>query len=272
MTRRKKRHYGTAALFVIVAMLLTVSGYLYSDILEKSTIIEGKSLVIQNLNSDIEGLTREIEKSTAEILALESNISFLENKERKLNILLGRAEDEVLALTPKITHFFAAGVDQEGKGKIIPLDIKTTKGTGLLSVNIKGVDLQSGATESVRTASLVASGYTGIDISQKDITVSFVNENSGIVVLDGPSAGAAVTVGIIASLEGKELEPGIMMTGSISSSGRVGEVGGVEEKAIAARDAGAKTFLVPKEQDVTVSGIDVVEVRNIDDVVAWVIG
>jgi Lon-like protease len=65
--------------------------------------------------------------------------------------------------------------------------------------------------------------------------------------IGGPSAGLAMTLSIL-----DELTPGnltgakrVAVTGAIGSDGRVLEVGGVGQKAVAARHRGAQLFLVP---------------------------
>lgn len=71
-------------------------------------------------------------------------------------------------------------------------------------------------------------------------------------IVDGPSAGAAITVALIATIRNQDLDPGVFMTGTINSDGSVGPVGGVPEKAIAAARNGSKIFYVPKGQGTVV--------------------
>lgn len=73
-------------------------------------------------------------------------------------------------------------------------------------------------------------------------TVSINTANIG-----GPSAGLAMTLALInklshGSLTGKNV---VAATGTMSPDGQVGAVGGVEEKAVAVHNAGAKYFIVP---------------------------
>lgn len=68
--------------------------------------------------------------------------------------------------------------------------------------------------------------------------------------IGGPSAGLAMTLGIIDKLSSGKL-PGhqvIAATGTIDQYGNVGQVGGVPEKTIAVEHAGATVFFVPKPQ------------------------
>jgi PDZ domain-containing protein len=63
----------------------------------------------------------------------------------------------------------------------------------------------------------------------------------------GPSAGLAYALAITDMLDQHDdaRARAVAATGTIAEDGTVGEVGGVHEKAIAARDAGATVFLVP---------------------------
>jgi len=65
--------------------------------------------------------------------------------------------------------------------------------------------------------------------------------------IGGPSAGLAFTLGIIAQLTSSDLSGGhkIAATGAISTDGTVGDVGGVPQKTVAVRRAGADLFIVP---------------------------
>jgi PDZ domain-containing protein len=68
--------------------------------------------------------------------------------------------------------------------------------------------------------------------------------------IGGPSAGLAMTLGIIDKLSGGHLTGGriVAATGTIDPAGNVGDVGGVAEKTIAVERAGATIFFVPPQE------------------------
>lgn len=68
--------------------------------------------------------------------------------------------------------------------------------------------------------------------------------------IGGPSAGLAMTLGIIDKLWSGRLTGGkeIAATGTIAPTGAVGEVGGIPEKTVAVERAGATVFFVPAAQ------------------------
>jgi len=69
-------------------------------------------------------------------------------------------------------------------------------------------------------------------------------DSEGII---GPSAGLAFALGLIQALDSASLTGGrrIAATGTIATNGAVGDVGGVAQKTVAVRDAGASVFFVP---------------------------
>ena len=66
----------------------------------------------------------------------------------------------------------------------------------------------------------------------------------------GPSAGLALTLAIIDILSGGDITAGhaVAATGTIELDGKVGDVGGVAQKTVAVRRAGAQIFFVPADQ------------------------
>jgi len=76
-----------------------------------------------------------------------------------------------------------------------------------------------------------------------DIHVNF----PGGVPVDGPSAGSAMAVAIYSALTGVPVDNKAAITGEISIRGYVKPVGGIVAKVAAARQAGANTVLIPKD-------------------------
>ncbi len=66
----------------------------------------------------------------------------------------------------------------------------------------------------------------------------------------GPSAGLAFTLGLINRLDPYDLTGGhkVAATGTMSILGQVGDVGGVAQKTVAVRSAGASVFFVPPQE------------------------
>jgi len=67
--------------------------------------------------------------------------------------------------------------------------------------------------------------------------------------IGGPSAGLIFSLGVYDTLTPGSLTGGtdVAGTGTIDQDGRVGPIGGIQQKIVAAADAGAKIFLVPPD-------------------------
>jgi PDZ domain-containing protein len=74
--------------------------------------------------------------------------------------------------------------------------------------------------------------------------------NIDVTNIGGPSAGLAMTLGVIDALTSGSMTGGhtVAATGTIDSAGNVGDVGGVPQKTIAVENAGASIFLVPRQE------------------------
>jgi PDZ domain-containing protein len=86
----------------------------------------------------------------------------------------------------------------------------------------------------------------GVTVTQRyDFPVDIKIDTSDI---GGPSAGLAMTLAIIDDLSPGDQTGGkrVAVTGTISGDGQVGEIGGIEQKAVAAKAADAQLFIVPK--------------------------
>jgi PDZ domain-containing protein len=90
--------------------------------------------------------------------------------------------------------------------------------------------------------------------------------------IGGPSAGLMFALGIIDKLEPEDLTGGdiIAGTGTINGEGTVGPIGGLPQKLVGAREAGATVFLVPAANcpeavDNPQPGMTLVEVETLAD-------
>lgn len=151
---------------------------------------------------------------------------------------------------PVVVRALAVAETAQGLvGSVADVSITQRPGTGLLFMDTQPftqVDMQGSARLAVR----VAGSITGIDVEARDF---FFVVRSGSQLIGGPSAGGVMTVGAIAALKGWRIEPDVYMTGTIQPDGSVGPVGGIPEKAQAAAERGARLFLYPVGEEVTLA-------------------
>lgn len=165
--------------------------------------------------------------------------------------LSGKKEIQEISSTPLKPNeamILVPAVDAKGEGKFTKFTIEATPGDGKTLANIDHLLFFVDTQFSIQTAKSVAANMTGIDISKYNLIYDIETETNETTAVEGPSAGAALTIATIAALENKKLDPEVMITGTINSDGTIGKIGGVAAKADAAREAGAKVFLVPRGQ------------------------
>lgn len=121
------------------------------------------------------------------------------------------------------------------------------------------------AKDSVFNAASVIRKVTDKEIRDYDIHVNVIGGGK----IDGPSAGAAITLSIISSLLNKPIRQDIAVTGEISINGSIKPVGGVFEKIYGAKRKGIKKVLIPMDNIMDIpneiSGIEVKPVETIEE-------
>ena len=119
------------------------------------------------------------------------------------------------------------------------------------------------AKDSVFNAASVIKRLTDKDINDYDIHVNVIGGGK----IDGPSAGAAITICIMSALLEKPMRQDLAITGEISLRGKIKPVGGIFEKIYGARRKGIKLVTVPKDNENEIpKGLEDIEVKAISSI------
>jgi len=120
------------------------------------------------------------------------------------------------------------------------------------------------AKDSVFNATSVLRAVAGVDVADFDLHINVVGGGN----IDGPSAGLAIFLALYSAIAKVPLPQDVAITGELSIAGKVRGVGGVVEKVYAARQAGMRRVLIPKENtrdvDAGLAGLDIVPVTSVD--------
>lgn len=209
------------------------------------------------------------------------------------DILLKKTKGKVVANSDNLDYFLGVrrynfGVmhkgDQVGQvtglawtevgGDLLTIEVATMPGKGQITRTGSLGDVMKESVEAARTVVRSRASRLGItykQISETDIHVHFPE---GAVPKDGPSAGSAITLGLVSALTGIPVKAEVAMTGEITLRGEVLPIGGLKEKLLAALRGGIKEVLIPGENvkdleevpENVKEGLVIRPVRTIDEV------
>ena len=198
---------------------------------------------VRNLEREIGGVYRKIAKVVAEDRPAPRRISA-----SALTKYLGPARFTWGTAGEKDEVGVATGVARtEAGGDVLSVEVTLMKGKGNLTLTGSLGDVMK---ESAQAALSYARSHQGechikgITFEEQDI---HVHVPAGAVPKDGPSAGVTMATALVSALSSRPVRKNVAMTGEITLRGKVLEVGGIKEKALAAHRAGITTFLLPKK-------------------------
>jgi Lon-like protease len=172
------------------------------------------------------------------------------------DVIVG-AGDEEIRTTTQLARYMEANVEP---GESVEVTVRRDDGLERVKV---GTTQSPGSNRPI----------FGILVEQEaDITLPVdISIDAGNI--GGPSAGLAFALDIVDEL-GSDIDDGrkIVVTGAIGLDGNVEPIGGIKQKTIGAREAGADVFVVPEQNAAEASehadGLTIVSVSTFDEALA----
>jgi ATP-dependent Lon protease len=197
---------------------------------------------VRNLEREIANLCRKVAKQVAEGKAKAFNVT-AKNIAKYLGAAKYLPEEEMKRSEVGVSTGLAW---TEAGGDVIFIEASLMKGKGTLTLTGQ---LGAVMKESAQAAlSYVRSKEKELGISadafaQNDL---HIHVPAGAIPKDGPSAGITMATAIASAFTGRPVCKEVAMTGEITLRGRVLPIGGLKEKALAAKRMGIKTIVIPK--------------------------
>lgn len=256
---------------ILFILLLGSSFFLFTSIEE----IKIKDNFIATLTGESQVQKQKMSQLESNITNLRRNLSRTEELLTNETHMRQKLEEEIINLTTVTrSDYGVIGVDEDDIGHVIPLEVIIKEGKGNLFLNVANVLVDESMQSSAQIAIRVAREATRTSLTDKDVLINIKSPaQEGQLTISGGSAGGAIAIAAIAAMMGKPPLDYVLMTGTINTDHSIGKIGAPRAKGIAARENGAKLFLVPPGQMAEVGdiGIEVKEVMTIEEVVKYAI-
>ncbi|MBE5951457.1 MAG: endopeptidase La [Lachnospiraceae bacterium] len=162
----------------------------------------------------------------------------------------------------------------EAGGDTLQIEVNSMPGKGALMLTGKLGDVMKESAQIALSFVRSISEKAGVSADYFETHDFHLHVPEGAVPKDGPSAGITMATAFYSAVTDVPVESLVAMTGEISLRGRVLAIGGLKEKLLAAKQAGIKKVLVPKENESDLSeiseeilnGLTVVTVSNMEEV------
>jgi ATP-dependent Lon protease len=200
---------------------------------------------VRNFEREIANICRKIARRVAESRRYAKRI----NGKRLIELLgppryseeMLREEDEIGVATG--VAWTAAG------GDILAIEVNLMGGKGSMTLTGQMGEIMQESAQAALSYARSQAEQLGIKDELFENTDIHMHIPEGAVPKDGPSAGVPMAVALISAFTSRPIRRDVGMTGEITLRGRILPVGGIREKALAARRAGVTTFILPSKND-----------------------
>jgi ATP-dependent Lon protease len=216
------------------------------------------------------------DKTVLDVIAQYTREAGVRNLEREIGHLcrkiarkVAEGEDGLATITPQNLHTylgvpkFMPEVEREQDevgvvtglawtetgGDILYIEATTMRGKGQLTLTGHLGDVMKESAHAALTYVRSRAEKLGIQPEVFAKTDVHIHVPAGAIPKDGPSAGVTMATALASVFTNTPVRKDIAMTGEVTLRGRVMPIGGLKEKTLAARRAGIKTVILPKENE-----------------------
>jgi ATP-dependent Lon protease len=216
------------------------------------------------------------DKTLIQVIAQYTREAGVRNLEREVGHLcrkvarkVAEGENELFTITPQNLHKylgvpkFMPEVEREQDemgvvtglawtetgGDILYIEATSMLGKGQLTLTGHLGDVMKESAHAALTYVRSRAGKLGINPDVFAKTDVHIHVPAGAIPKDGPSAGVTMATALASVFTNRPVRRDIAMTGEVTLRGRVMPIGGLKEKTLAARRAGIKTVIIPKENE-----------------------
>ncbi len=216
------------------------------------------------------------DKTLIQVIAQYTREAGVRNLEREIGHLcrkvarkVAEGEDELYTITPQNLQKylgvpkFMPEVERENDemgvvtglawtetgGDILYIEATSMLGKGQLTLTGHLGDVMKESAHAALTYVRSRAEKLGINPDVFAKTDVHIHVPAGAIPKDGPSAGVTMATALASIFTNRPVRRDIAMTGEVTLRGRVMPIGGLKEKTLAARRAGIKTVIIPKENE-----------------------
>ena len=200
---------------------------------------------VRNLEREIASVCRKVARRLAEGKRYPHRVT-----SKKVRELLGPPyfTDEGLPDKDEVGIANGAAWTPSG-GEIMTVEVNLMPGKGSLILTGQLGNVMQESAQAALTFTRSIADKMGVDQQVFENVDIHIHLPEGAVPKDGPSAGVTLATALVSAFTNSPIRRDVCMTGEITLRGRVLPVGGVREKALAARRTGIKTFLLPRKNE-----------------------
>lgn len=197
---------------------------------------------VRNLNRELANLAR---KATKEIVT--KKVKSLHITEKNIHQYAGVEKYHYGTAKKEDLVGVATGLAYtDFGGDLLDIEVLRFEGSGKIQITGSLGDVMKESAQAALSYSRSIAKDFKIDAKKFNKYDFHIHVPEGATPKDGPSAGVALCVALMSCVGGVAIRKDIAMTGEITLTGKVLEIGGLKEKLLAALRGGIKTVLIPQ--------------------------